>query len=433
MKLIYLFFFFFLSLLNFQKLFNSNLFTYFFTLIQLAIFAYYLFNRQLYIFSYLKKNTTILLVALLSVYAISILRANEFSLLLLMSYTGFCLFLLAYTSQVVQDIKDGEIEASTSFLNYYIMPFVLYCGANLLFWMLNIKSNGDEGETVIGQSMILATYGVYINRVNFIFANGINSFAVVMGAVFTYTLSHMLIYRQFNFKLIVSNVIILISLLLTDSRSSIFYPLLIALLGFLLYYTKRYSIIKWTTFLFFLAPFLLAYLLPYIAELPFLQQYSRSSTDLVTLNGRLFIWFFALDEFIQFKLQHLIGYGFMGHESSGASLKWAFLFPSYKNPEVVHPHNSIISLLFDVGYIGILLLLIVFRKISKILIALWHRNQQHCMILFAFLVYIILISVTESFICLYYLNAINLFFALVVYLFAIDSLYEEADNPADPS
>ena len=338
------------------------------------------------------------------------------------------MFFLAYVSELIFIYENEKLSFKDIFENYIITPFVFYISLNFVCWVFNIKSDlSVDSEINIGQSMILANYGINVERVNFLFSNGINSYAVVLGAIFTYTLSNLFLTLKFSLKNIVFNLIIFVCLLLTDSRSGVFYPIFISIFCFVLLKIKKYKIIKFTPYLLFLAPFALLGILPLLSELEFVAQFSRNDSDLFTLNGRLFIWYFALDEFIQFKLIHLFGYGYYGHVTSGASSSWAFLFGAYLNPDTVHPHNSIFSLLFDIGYLGILVIISIFFTITKILVKHWKNDKIFTLNLYSYILFTIFISITESFIGLYYLNTMTLFVSFFVFLFAMDSL-KSKDN-----
>ncbi|MBM3410169.1 MAG: hypothetical protein FJY18_00855 [Bacteroidetes bacterium] len=110
----------------------------------------------------------------------------------------------------------------------------------------------------------------------------------------------------------------------------------------------------------------------------------------------------------------------MGHMTSGASFNWAFVFSSYKNPETVHPHNTILSMMFDIGILGLLTVLYLLHRISQTIVTLWKKGlTNEAMTYYALLFYIIFISITESFIGPYYMNAITIFILFACFMIGI--------------
>jgi hypothetical protein len=178
---------------------------------------------------------------------------------------------------------------------------------------------------------------------------------------------------------------------------------------------KGWKILRFSPILFFIIPVLFIFIVPALVDFEFIQQYARNSTDLFTLNGRVFIWIFALDEFTTFKYNHIFGYGFDGHFTSGSSLNWEFLFSSYHNSQRVHPHNTLLSALFDVGYLGVLIFIVLCVQISISISKIGTLNRNLSLTLFSIFLFIILISTTETFVGLYYLNTFTIFVSIAIF------------------
>ena len=65
---------------------------------------------------------------------------------------------------------------------------------------------------------------------------------------------------------------------------------------------------------------------------------------------------------------HIFGYGIYGHYKSGASTLWSNFFTSFEDAsELVHPHNTALSVLFDYGYFGLIVLYGVLLKIAGLI------------------------------------------------------------------
>jgi O-antigen ligase len=89
---------------------------------------------------------------------------------------------------------------------------------------------------------------------------------------------------------------------------------------------------------------------------------SRSSSqfeEAATATGRIYIWKGSWEVLKHFSVEELYGWGAAGHYTSGASRYYAFVFPG--NPEAlkIFTHNIALQTIFDTGYIGLALLMLV--------------------------------------------------------------------------
>ncbi|MBI2259913.1 MAG: O-antigen ligase family protein [Flavobacteriia bacterium] len=332
---------------------------------------------------------------------------------------SFILFLLVYLSRIIEISIKSEKNNLFYFRKFIIYPFLYYIFLNFIFWLLNLKFNVKLDEEIsIGKSLILSNFGFQVDRVNFAFSNGVNSYAVILGSIMTFFSVDIFLNKQWSLKILCLFFIVIICVLLTDARGAIVFPLIISLICYLFYYFKLKKIIKLTPLLFILLPIFAITIVPLLSNIEMFNQFSRNDTDLFTLNGRLFIWLFSFEDFMAFKIQHLFGYGFKGHVNSGVSQNWAFVFATYSSPETVHPHNSILSIIFDIGYLGLITMLIVINKVSKNIYLLYKISKKEALTFFAMLLFIIFISITESFLNDIYMNTFNLYISFFIYIIA---------------
>jgi O-antigen ligase len=423
MHIKFLKFIFFLGLLNIPSSIGNTYLHFLFDLIFLIAFFSVLQNNKLILFKphYTKHLRYVYLYLILMF--ISYIRASEFNFLNILNFTSFTLFILAYLSLILVESSTNEKKILDNFTNFIMAPFIWWFALNIICWMLNLTSSHKElTENSIGNAVVLSNFGIYIERVNFLFSKGINGYAVVVGAFFTYFSILILTMRNWSIFNIISISILFITILLTDARSAIAYPILIGIIIYLVRIFKFGVILRFSSILLIIIPLIIVSSLPLLSKIEFFNQFSRSDSDFFTLNGRLFIWFFALDEFLSFKLIHLFGYGLGGHVTSEVSQNWAFLFVSYHNPNNVHPHNSILSILFDIGYVGLITILIIFNQVSKKLLILYKHNQKETLTLFSILLYFIFISVSESFLTNLYMNSFVIFLSFFIFiLISIDN------------
>ncbi len=351
----------------------------------------------------LKKNFLYLVVILF--FLTGLLRHNHpeatlnYSILLVISYSSF--ILLSYNT-ILENCRDGLI-VNEIIYKLLLFPFAIFAAINVLFFYLNISFSGGGHDISIGNAVLLANFGIFTPRIKFAFADGINSFAMGISLMFYISLFSAFFFSYKRLFSIFSLFIFFIILLYTDSRSAIVYPILILILIFILNYFKKYlSIFYCVPFFYIFSPFLMVFLLTTIAYLGIGEDISRSDTEGETGNGRFIMWAISLYEFIDFKLHHIFGYGIFGHYKSGASENWAIIFPSYKNPDIIHPHNSMISMLFDYGYFGVLFYFLFLLNLVKKLINFAKKYFVGSLYLLSFLLLVIFLGMSETIFSSYY-------------------------------
>lgn len=356
-------------------------------------------------------NKNLLLLLLISILCIGIIRTNNpdatftstaFTLL------SFIIFLY-YTFQVYKYIKIKYDNNIKLYHDVIVIPFLLFALINIVFWIMGYEAD-SSGDYSIGSSILLASIGLNVDRVKFPFTNGINSYSSVIGLLFSVELVYVFIIKRKNFKTLFTLFIFFITLLLTDSRFALLSSLLVFCLLYFLKRRKTISFARFFPYLFVLGPFLVFALLPLLASTGNFSLISRSDEDIMTGNARFIIWIYSLDEFLSFQTNHLIGYGLFGHFASGTSKFWSGYFGYMANAETVHPHNTVLSILFDYGYLGaIIFLLFTVMQIKKVS-ELWNRNREFVIFYLSFFIYFVFISITESFFGFYYLNSIYIIF-----------------------
>jgi O-antigen ligase len=322
----------------------------------------------------------------------------------------FIVFLVVFYNWYLIKKKRNAFEL---IINGTILPFSIYCVINIICWILGVKFEGFE-ELEIGKSVTLGLFGLDVDRVKFPFVQGINSFASVVGSVFTISLialSHAK-SKQSRTILIFSICVLVIVLFLTDSRASLFYPILILLGVKAIRMFNFKKILSIFPFFPLVGPFIIVIALSLIAQSGAFEAVSRNSEETATGNGRLVIWGIALNEFLNFQLIHLIGYGEFGHYASKASFAWAHLFEKWSNGELTHPHNTVLMIIFDYGYLGLLYFILFLKNVAKNIKIQWERNIYLTDVALGFMIYFVLIGTTESFYGFYYLNSIYIFFSI---------------------
>lgn len=316
------------------------------------------------------------------------------------------------TKAILEKYSSWSIEKKVNRL--IILPFLCFFCLNILFWLLEISSS-TTFEINAGNVLFLSKVGINIKRVQFLFGYGINSFAATVGAFFAWSIFSLSkkVYVKTNSLLLIVTLLILI---LSDSRGALLFPVFAIILFYVFNYFKIANYIQFTPIFIFLGPLVLFLSLQILVQFSFADSLMRSDNDLQTGNSRLIIWFFALDEFLNFKLWHLVGYGQYGHYGSGVSESWASLFANYSESDssLTHPHNSLFAILFDYGYLGLLLFILFSINLLK-KVYLYRKSSFYLFgFLSVFFLYAVLIGTTESFLSTYYNNVVVCFIFLSI-------------------
>lgn len=245
---------------------------------------------------------------------------------------------------------------------------------------------------------LLSSIGITSNRILFPSASGINSFGATAGIGLV---SNFVIFSQKNkmsdkFLSLVGGISSLSIILLTDSRGALAFSIATISL-FLVLPKKLYPALQILPFFAPLLPLFLIFILNLLPE-QIITVLSRESGDLSNVSNRLTIWNIILSELKNFKLIHLIGYGYRGQVISGLASSYAYIFYSYTSQDVATAHNFLLQNILEIGYIGAIIFLIFLKTIMSNL-AHWVKINSMDYIskcsLFV-LVYLLFIGITEA-------------------------------------
>lgn len=418
-------FLFLLILLSIPRV-TDNIIIQFIPLSILGLFVFYLLNKV----NLKKIKVPKYVFLMILIVAVALIRTNNpdtTSLVTIYKLVEFTLFMTAMFLHNALIFQSKKLNFLDTLFNYIITPFTIYCLLNLIFWTLGIKFS-NQYELIIGKTVMLSNFGIQMDRVQFPFASGINAFACVVGGAFFLALSYFFYSTKNKILSLFSIIIIVTILLLLDSRTSLIYPIISLILVHIIRFAKWKKILFIFPFLPFLLPVVLLFIMQLIQQSGAINLVSRETEDVATANGRLIIWGFSLMEILNFKLIHLIGFGQYGHYASGASKSWASMFGKWKNSELTHPHNSVLMIFFDYGYLGLLLFVLMLKDIFYNIIKYWESNHIIINTILGFMIYFLLIGISESFFGLYYLNALYVFFSVVVLAYSYFNYQKNNQN-----
>jgi hypothetical protein len=340
------------------------------------------------------------------------IRYQFYKIFYLITFILFLIKLFIYYTQKKLSFIDN-------IYNFIIIPFTCHLVLNIILLVIGVKI-GEEvltEEAITTNSVLLGSIGINSARIQFPLSGGFNNYATIVGAVLSLSL-HYFFFISKNKSIVIVNIILsIIVLFCVDSRSCLITPFLILFLFYGIKNLKKISFLRLSMLWFFFGTIALTAILPLLAESSFIANITRSANDLATGNARFLIWSIAFSEFSDFKVVHIFGFGEFGHYSSGASLIWSIIFSTYENSELKTPHNTLLIMLFDIGYFGVLIFSIWIMKTLSWVLKYWRNNKNISLLFLSFFLFHLLVGNTESLMFYYSTNYIYLFIAIFIAIF----------------
>ena len=374
-------------------------------------------------------NKTLLIFIFLLI--ISYLRNNNPHLVLISTIPNLVVFML-FTSVFLLLGKyyiSKEFTDSPKFIvNFVVIPYLLFALTNFILYYLKIKVTEkilEEGDT--GGAVMLSYFGISLQRVIFPLVNALNEYSIYIGSIFGLSLWLSIVYKKQKFLLLFTTFVTLAVLLFVDSRAALLYPVFFVIISYIIYkfnFKRIKLLFPFLAFLVILGPILLVNLLPAISGNSAVSTaLSRHTNDIATGNTRFAIWSMATETFKNFDPIQIVGYGQTGHYGSGASLRWQYLFNGWKYSDMKSPHDTALSVLFDIGYVGLIIyILLIYQSLKKVSV-IWASKPIVAGALFIFLLYNIVEGIGESLGNFDLLNYLYLFIMIVIIInFEYDSL-----------
>lgn len=312
-------------------------------------------------------------------------------------YSLFAYIIYTYFS-ITTIVKIVFVENSNAFsilLKTIIYPMGLLVIVNFSLWLANIRFTELQVVEEGGKAVMLSSLGIDMDRVFFpLSGGGLNTFSDLLGAFLVFCIT-ILIYKKLAFKFLLITFVTLATMLMIDSRSFLINAVIAVIIVFALGKFRKLNILKFSPIILIISPFFLLTYLPIFYKslaINFLRDTeSKDSSD------RLIIWGKTIIEISNFKIQHIFGYGEFGHFASGASKQWAYLFSSWTNPDYVGSHNTFFSIVFDYGYIGVIIYFLLILRSIKSALVIWANDQKiFATAILAFWVYYLFSGATET-------------------------------------
>jgi hypothetical protein len=253
-------------------------------------------------------------------------------------------------------------------LKKVFLSAVIYLIFVLFLYLLGVSNVNGREFIYVNRSTLLESMGINISKIIFpLTTASTNHFSgfISMITIFLFYISReeynkkqrkwwFLLFVLFEFMLIAS-----------DTRTVIFSNFLLLIILIL---NKKLIANNLLYFAFLLPVVLIVFpLLVNNSELSFLSNLfsANGGNQIETINGRALFWFPLIQDLGNFKIQHLIGYGGHGNINAKAMNYIVSVVASYENKDIATAHNLYLQMIFDGGYIFIVVFVLVIVKTLK--------------------------------------------------------------------
>lgn len=393
--------------------------------------------NNLYKLKYFKIKHFSLFILFTSLIAICLIRTNnnEFALDVFFRFFLFILSTLYLCLLTIDVCILRPINLFKVVRQLIIYPYAVFCSLNLFLYFTGISIKNIkivEDLSGLNKATVLGLLGFRdIERVQFPLVTGFNSFGAVVGIMLTLSGVLYLVEKRRSLNNLISFFIFLITLLFIDTRASIFFPFLIFVLVFLLFKFKfkpLFATIKVIPYLYFIIPFIIFFVVPLFSYLGSSSLISRSNESLDTDFVRFVIWGFCVNDLSNFNFMHLIGFGEFGPLGSGVSRNWEEIFDQWVSGKFTTPHNSMLSLTYDGGYILLFIFLTLNRKLIAKITSM-NKGKPELYMYVSFYLFCAVIGSTESVIGLYFADFL-FYFIFITFLLLFTDVKRIADKRA---
>jgi hypothetical protein len=358
------------------------------------------YNSKLYyipVHSNLQKWAFLLFITLI---IISFWRTNSFLhtfVNIFKSSIQVVLFPLLTYFVFLRKVKEEDFQVK-DFIMILIHVLAFFCIMNLLSIM---------AKPIFGTSSatVLKLIGLNIKKLDFplyenVHPNTIGSlggYLVVLVAGFYANIKEKTKWQNLflKFYILVGLAIVFIG----DSRGTLFGTLASVIILYLLVKLKMYSILKLSIFVLPISHIIFILTLETVADTEAMSSIARNRSELATGNSRGFIYSTANNELADFKPIHLIGYGEYGIYGAGLTKHYIHHFGEMdvkKKLKISVAHNSAVQAIFDVGYLGLFIFLILLYTIFHYTQRFYKEGYRYNILFSYFLVYHIFIGITET-------------------------------------
>lgn len=338
------------------------------------------------------------------------------------------LYVYLFMSEYLQHSSDLQ-KVGQELVKLILIPptlaVVVHCALYILMYnsSKSILSDGEQYAAILGafglsvQKKLLPITDTHPNHVG-----------IYAGSIFAMFLTLLAFIRLKGIEKLffyVCYAAVGVMLLLVDSRASIAYSLLVPVFIVLISKIRTYSFFYLFVFVLPFMPLVMLSTLEAFSHAEVAKEVSRGGSDeIATGNSRKFVWQGNLEELLDAKLIHFVGYGEIGHYTSGASRKYAHHFgPDPEKLISANCHNNLLQAIMDAGYIGACLFLFLIFIVIKNCIFLLRRGFRFAYALLAFIFYYMLSGIMEAIFGFSHSAYNSIFFAVILCTFLVKNEY----------
>ncbi|MEZ4775554.1 MAG: hypothetical protein R3D00_20380 [Bacteroidia bacterium] len=254
------------------------------------------------------------------------------------------------------------------------------------------------------EAIILKLIGISLQKKAIPYTEGThpNTISIFAGATLVMTLVALWLLevtRKEKIFLYVNAVVCAAFMLIADSRGTILSFVVTLAMVYATYKVRFTGALRVFILVVPFLPFLFSGFLAAFADSPLLAQFARSgdTKNLTTLSSRSIIWEECLEEVLEPKPMHIIGFGEHGQSTAGVSARYAYIFPkdAYENDLIV-THNMFFQSFFDIGYLGTFFFLGALFLCLNNAIFLYNKGYKAGLVYIGFILYFVLSGTLES-------------------------------------
>jgi hypothetical protein len=321
----------------------------------------------------------------------------------------------------------GKFVPRWTFRGALLGAVAVYVGLNVALVLWSALTGTGEFGIFYGRASILASLGIETERVLFPTSPGFNSFGTMAGAALAGLLPMLwrTDSRLLRLGALLATLAAVGGLLLADNRAALVAGIATGT-GLAMFSPRLLRAATWTPALSPLLPVTFVLMVTVITQLSPSSELIRSAESTGT-NVRLEVWNVILHRLMEPSLAHIVGYGYMGHVSSGVSAEYVpvvygqlAVIPGVASYETaldirVTAHNFVLQTILDHGYVGAAILLLLLTCLMR---QVWRdlresdRPVDRSML--AILLFMIIVGTTETVFAAYNAEAFGLVLLIAI-------------------
>lgn len=324
--------------------------------------------------------------------------------------TGFLLVcywtaLVVLAWLITTELQSREPRVRDHAINALLLAPGVLAAVNLVLFLVGVEPP-EQLYREIARARMPSWFGLDIQRVLFPLARGINSYGVTVGLGLATSLTMALSTRTGTRTRLVAVClagICAVVVILCDSRAAFIFGIASALGVLLARWLRLLKVARWAIPAMPLLPVAVLGALSLLASTPLGDAISRRPGDLTSATSRVIFWGAAAGDLARPRPIQMVGYGQYGQVSSGVSGTYSHLFTSYEaDAELMSLHNSVLQLIFDMGYVGLASVIIILVMTWGSLVREYEEGSAAALPALALLTYVVLEGATEAIISLYF-------------------------------